>query len=100
MFEKPMLLFQFYHFCETQEKDFKSFSQCELFFDFTKFKKFFGGMGVVKTMFKGSKTDEKVTSLKVKLTSIFLPKIFFQFLKGTIALICLLKSFKKKSVKQ
>ena len=32
-------------------------------FDFTKFKKFFGG---TKTMLKGSKTDEKATSLKVK----------------------------------
>ena len=63
MFEKSMLLFQFYHFCETQEKDFQRFNQCAQLFDFTKFNKFFGG---IKTMFKGSKTDEKVTSLKVK----------------------------------
>ena len=62
MFEKSMLLFQFDHFCETQEKDFQRFSQCVLLFDFTKLKKFFGG---IKRMFKGSKTDEKITSLKV-----------------------------------
>ena len=69
MFEKSMLLFQFYYFCETQEKDFKRFSQWVLLFDFTKLKKFFGG---IKAMFKGSKTDEKVTSLKVKpYTNIF-----------------------------
>ena len=39
-------------------------SHCVLLFDFTKFKKFFGGR---KTLFKDSKTDEKVTSLKVKV---------------------------------
>ena len=63
MFENSMLLFQFYHFCETQKKDFKRFSQCVLLSDFNKFRKFFGW---IKTMFKGSKIDEKVTTLKVK----------------------------------
>ena len=42
---------------------FKRFSPCVSLFDFTKFKKFFDG---IKTMFKGSRTDEKVRSLKVK----------------------------------
>ena len=77
MFEKSMFLFQFYHFCETQEKDFKRFSQCVLFFYFTKFKKSFGG---IKAMFKGSKTDEKVTPLKViSLHNYFCLKPFFNF---------------------
>ena len=52
-------------------------------------------------MFKCSKTDEKVLYLKlIILRKYFCLKSFFQFLKSTIVLICLSKSFKKKPMKQ
>ena len=53
-------------------------------------------MGVVKTMFKGSKTDEKVTSLKVKAyVNIFAENIFSIF-EGYYSPNLFIKIFQEK----